>query len=746
MSNQRNNIPLHRMTSLFLILALMISFAPISAYAQQAYSTVPFLIDDTVYYVELQFIDNTLYCRVDQWAQAAECLWNVNSEQKTAFLYYDTPVILDSYNHNEYVMDGDIPWIPFFEAANETGIYFTSVENGTVHGYRAKPLAVFYDDMDRMFGVSKYRITELILQLGVFWNSISTVSRLYAVAASGLISGFVDSVSGKMEQDIYDEIFVELLITDESLIGAITGFGNELTRLGKAINMVQKSLDENGTFVELLEKMGFSENEIREIVWDASQAAYGDKYLNDLSDLYEIEKVTNLLKVMGMIDNMAAQIEADTHTVMAIQGVFENSESTRVYNAARKAIALRMEGDGTALQKYTFEQVGSYLLDETVNAFEEVYEEYRDIGSLEKLAAKVLTWAYDEALSLTDKSNAVMYSEAYSQIQMELVDYYYDHRDDDSPDNGLMMHSVALLYLRSCLASWKMFEFDNALEQPINNAKITLESEISNLMTYTEEELLQNGTSEECSQSIIDLVCSLSENISSQAELFDETYWLMSFGQSLGYNYVAKFSADGTFVARGMGSGAYEDGTYTYSKGKLVIVFDIDGFGYPSTIEYSGNKDVFTSLDKYPMQVGEDYYTISPDNSGSQFFNEGLGQESSNNSQTLSDGEYFGLLSDWNSDTMTIELLNYDGRHEQSFNYLLTPTGKTCKLDISQAAVRLERAWSNDGRDIKYKSIDAALNTEIWGGGTTLREVCTFEIYFTVGNGIVSEIVFLYAA
>ena len=107
-------------------------------------------------------------------------------------------------------------------------------------------------------------------------------------------------------------------------------------------------------------------------------------------------------------------------------------------------------------------------------------------------------------------------------------------------------------------------------------------------------------------------------------DIFDETYWHMSFGQSLGYNYVAKFSADGTFVARGMGSGAYEDGTYTYTNGKLVIVFDIDGFGYPSTIEYSGNKDGFTSLDKYPMQVGEDFYWISPDDGMSSYFNEGL--------------------------------------------------------------------------------------------------------------------------
>ncbi len=131
---------------------------------------------------------------------------------------------------------------------------------------------------------------------------------------------------------------------------------------------------------------------------------------------------------------------------------------------------------------------------------------------------------------------------------------------------------------------------------------------------------------------------------------------------------------------------------------------------------------------------------------GMSYFNEGLTNDASNDKLALSDGEYYGLLNTWDSGSMTIELLEYDGRNAQSYNYMLNPTGQILTLNISQAEVWLEWAWGEDGSDIRCASIDAALNTEIWGGGTTVRENCTMEIYFVLENKIVQKIVFLYAA
>lgn len=121
----------------------------------------------------------------------------------------------------------------------------------------------------------------------------------------------------------------------------------------------------------------------------------------------------------------------------------------------------------------------------------------------------------------------------------------------------------------------------------------------------------------------------------------------------------------------------------------------------------------------------------------------------SERTQTLQDGEYYGSLNSWNTQYMTIELLQYAGRSELSYNYMLNPTGQSYTLDISQAETFLEYAWSEDYIETQYESIDTALNTKLWGSSTTVREYLssnTFEIFFTVKNGAVKKIVILYAA
>ncbi len=112
---------------------------------------------------------------------------------------------------------------------------------------------------------------------------------------------------------------------------------------------------------------------------------------------------------------------------------------------------------------------------------------------------------------------------------------------------------------------------------------------------------------------------------------------------------------------------------------------------------------------------------------------------------TLPDGDYYGLLTSWTRNTMSVELLNYAGRYEMSYNYILNPTGQYMTLDISKATVLLEYAWSEDHVDTQYSSIDAALNTKVWEG-ETVRDCCTMEIRFTMRDSKVTKIMFLYAA
>ena len=159
--------------------------------------------------------------------------------------------------------------------------------------------------------------------------------------------------------------------------------------------------------------------------------------------------------MLGLIDDMAVSVEADAKSVLAMQEVFAESESDHIRYATQKAIGARTGSKVITAGIYTIEYLGELFIDNAISNFEDAYEKYAGITSLDKLRAEVLVWVYDKALSLTEKSNAIMYSEVYSLVQLELANYYYDNHYDHSPENNMMMHSVALLYLRSCLAAWK---------------------------------------------------------------------------------------------------------------------------------------------------------------------------------------------------------------------------------------------------------------------------------------------------
>lgn len=519
--------------SVILVLSMLISVCPMPAYAQEEVISVSFLIEKEAYSVDMKFEGDQLYCRADQWAEAAGCVWAFNSEQQKVLFYYEGPTILVLYNNETYIKDGQNMWVPFFDVATKTGVCFCEVSGNTIRGYRVTPLAVIYKDLDRMFNISQYRISEMILDLDEIWVLLDSASRAYAILSSFSLKGVLDAVSGKMDQDMYDAVLLDMLKTDDTLLGAITDLGDEINRPGKIINLLQKSLDEDGELVELLRQMDFSENDIREIVWDLSQEAYGNKTLNNLSDLYEANKATHFLEMLEFMDDMTISMEADIHSVMAMQEVFGNSDNVRMRQAAQKAISARVGDKVLAAGMYSLEFLGDVFWDQSIDKLDDLLKEATGTTSLSELGGKAFIWVLDKALSLTKTTDAIMYSDVYSLVQLELVNYYYRHINDTASDNGLMMHSVALLYLRACLASWKMFAFDDDLSQSIENATSTITAEITNLMRYTEEELLQNGTKKETEQTIIDFVKLLPDLLSQEKRFLE---YLQNHPE---YNYYA---------------------------------------------------------------------------------------------------------------------------------------------------------------------------------------------------------------
>ena len=112
----------------------------------------------------------------------------------------------------------------------------------------------------------------------------------------------------------------------------------------------------------------------------------------------------------------------------------------------------------------------------------------------------------------------------------------------------------------------------------------------------------------------------------------------------------------------------------------------------------------------------------------------------------LTDGDYYGRPITWNDSTMTLELLEFAGRHPDSLNYMLNPTGQTVTLDISDASIYLDFAWAQE--TVKCLSFDDALSYRPWDGRDTILDYMGGppDLSFTVKNGRITEMILLYAA
>ena len=541
----------------------------------------------------------------------------------------------------------------------------------------------------------------------------------------------LDGLFNTGEKNDYRELFKAYLVDDSVFLSAfdeeksptevyIQDKRNILKDIDDILGDAKIGPDAIGYILDSELYPGF--HEFKDIYKEMQDAAEGIYKFADYSNAY-INQVNDHVAMLG-----------------AVYRLDDFGESNPAYKAAKEITSYY--GQDSAKQRT--EIVFSALRDFVV-------EEFGDTAVKEfgwtpyKIAFKAVKLIQPEAVEIVGNAAQLGYMDSVVDHACRIFekDTKKTQFDTNSLDQLRLSAMLALVASRHAYNSyWDEYEKIDEINEALMDLYLAAES-----VRYESADCYSKMVSElNQTESILTVKVTGTVDIPNAKDIFDETYWYMSFGQSLGYNYVAKFSADGTFVARGMGSGAYENGTYTYSNGKLVIVFDIDGFGYPSTIEYSGNEAGFTSLDQYPMQEGEDFYTIIPDSGASQFFNEPVETDPPPEALMLSDGEYYGHLQSWDQNSMTVGLYEFLGWNEMYMYREFEQTGKTVTLDTDESSVWLEWPWGETGNDVKCKSIDAALNTEIWGGGTTVEENCTFEICFVVKNGAVEKIVLLYAS
>lgn len=98
------------------------------------------------------------------------------------------------------------------------------------------------------------------------------------------------------------------------------------------------------------------------------------------------------------------------------------------------------------------------------------------------------------------------------------------------------------------------------------------------------------------------LIVSESEQVAPVPSL-NETYWTYQHGQTMGATEACLFHSDGTYSAYSYGGFTYSEGTYKLSGRRLTL----------DNVRYIWNGSEFVSTEKFEMQIGWDYRTVSPD-------------------------------------------------------------------------------------------------------------------------------------
>lgn len=727
-----------RVVSVLLIVAILFSTVMTVAAEKNAIH-LTIRCNNSEYRLNVIQEDEKWFGNIGDLAAISGCESGINNDNNTVVLYKKEPfVLLYSASLDACVVKGGSYYVPLQDASVAVGIRFYGNAPICAEVYRTpKQMLVEFDDV--LFD-QRYQITQLLLTDG-YWMAESA-ARLYAIMPFVGSGSLVGAISGEDEAERYRNAFASILTNDGStsdFFASVADFNGEVHKNAKILKAVADLTKKDGKLYDFLLKKGVKPDILDAMAYERDPYDPLDGFFEEWS---KVLKAVNYDHFLDLCAFYAVSVDTEESILVAMKRVFENSSNKNSRHAVNNLIDARYGEGFIAITEIYGGMIWDISMEYINDNAEKLF--YGDYASSASLIARGI----DTYFQASNISEAYMYFPIYASIQQDLYNYYQLHRNDNTDHALYDLRAVTIMYLKAAIAAYEYAAFDESLSSTTDTAIAILNNELANVLSYSEEEFIPSYTNNDFVAWLDSQYgASYTPSIPTQPEFvdfFNETYWHMSFGESLGYNYVAKFSADGTFVARGMGSGAYKSGTYTYANGKLVIVFDIDGFGYPSTITYNGNKNGFASLDKYPMQLGEAYYTISPDD-GSAFYAD-VGNSEPVVAPGVSDGEYYGRLVKWDNNSMTVELYEFLGWNEEYMFREFKHTGTGVTLDISQSIVWLEWPWGEDGNDIKCRSIDDALNTEIWGGGTTVRENCSMEIFFAVENGIVRDIVFLYAS
>lgn len=419
----------------------------------------------------------------------------------------------------------------------------------------------------------------------------------------------------------YKNIFSEFLADDNLYLKALAEEPSKLNstvELFGSTNSVAKKLKSVFGWVETAGKSDIDSN-TGGALFDSLKAYYdsGELKTNDLKGLSDAWtkgdiSFADYIELFTYIHTYVNQVEDHKQMLAAVYEVDKkNYSKSEDFKAAKQVYNLYGENVETAIVKEIAQMFSEEVLSELLSPI----SVYTATAKVAGIALKsVMPYDYGDIANLPTYSNIVL--TASSKVNQ------YSFESDKETENKRLSLLLTLIASKRCFEimsdSFKGYGKDNSyyenkiakLEQMImalyiveentkfdsfehfeeyaKNNKEKIKKAISSPKEYTE-----TATSTSLQQQVI------------KNDMFNNTYWLLCTGQTMGSLYHTKFYKNGTFDA--VTQGGLSHGTYKVVDDKLFISVD-----YVKNAEFIKTNDGFRSKIKYQMQVDSGYYEIFP--------------------------------------------------------------------------------------------------------------------------------------
>lgn len=614
---------IYTLVSCVLILSLLISLSP-PVFAEAGVQIITVECEEKQYDLELVKSNNVWFVGAEGLASLGGFSVSFNQEEKKVQLEKNEhSLVLYEAREGVYLEKNGKFFLPLKDASVKSGIKFYGTDPICCIVYRTPKEMIA--EITRIMQEPRYQVSQIIA-IDNYWVAESTAV-LYSMMPCVGSSSLLGVVSGADKEERYRNAIAGILTKDGStneLLSELADFDKDVKKNWKIIKAVMELTEKGGKVYQYLESAGVDTTILDYFAYEENPLKYYDSVAPEdfFESLSTVLSAVNFGYFLDMCAFYATAVDTEESILLAMKKVFENGKDKDLSNIVKKLLDNRFEGGPLGIMDIYNGVVWDYTMGFINDNAEQLL--YGENKAITLIAANCI----DSFFQASNKADAFLYFPIFASIQQELQSYYFVHKNDTEEYTMYDMRAAAIMYLKAAVAAYEYAEFDDSIADSIEYAMRTFNTELAYILSFSESEYAPDYTNQELIDWLNEKYPDSDEYNGYGLSVFDETYWSMCFGQSLGFNYSAKFSADGTFSARSMGSGAYKDGTYEFHDGYLTIYFDISGFGYESETEfYSSDGKEFKSVEKYGMQVGEDYYTIRALPEGDDFFDSGLEKE-----------------------------------------------------------------------------------------------------------------------